>query len=138
MNIFAVTTVLSVQQGFFTILPRYCLSSKDSPLLYGYGLGQIAWLVYIAATGNGGVVGKKLQWQYGKERDKTLVSFRHVDYMVGVLFQLGISLGGNTDNNSITGFYFLDVAEGLFINALLGGQGDNRYTASNQCQSAVL
>ena len=84
-------------------------------LLYGDGLGEIAWLVNIAAAADGDVIGQQLKGHDFNERGEQLESWRDMNDVLHQAADRGVALSGYGDHAAGAGGDLLNVGESLFI-----------------------
>ena len=49
------------------------VTRRETDLLHGHALGQVSWLVDVAAAADGDVVGEELEGDYFQDREEELV-----------------------------------------------------------------
>ena len=84
-------------------------------LFHRNALSEVSWLVYVAASSYGYVVGEELEGDYFEDGEEEFVGLRDVDYVFYKLLDVVVAIDGYGDDAAGAGGYFLDVGEGLFV-----------------------
>ena len=89
--------------------------------------GQIAGFIDIVAANHSGMIGQQLQWDYRQEGLQFLQGVRDGKDMIGMILDLAVTFGGDSDDFAAAGLDFLDVANDFAI--LTAAEGQQRQRA---------
>src|SRR5258706_6813249 len=84
-------------------------------LFHGDRLREVAWLVYVAATADGDMIGEQLQGYDLEQRREHFDRVGHDDHVIGSFARQLIVSGDNGNYDPVARFYLFDVGHTLLI-----------------------
>src|SRR5256885_884119 len=113
-------------------------STPASTLLNGHGLGEVARLVDVGATGDRDVIGEQLEWNDREHRTQRLVRVGNPADIVGEALDLHVAFGGNGDYARIAGATLHDIADELVVRRRPRRDRDERTLGVEQRDGPML